>query len=62
MEEWKMAIKISLGNKKRTFKSIKLAADKSGIKYITLYMRIRAGMTLAQAMKQPVRKYDKQHA
>lgn len=53
-----MSVKISLGNKKRTFKSIKLAADTSGIKYITLYMRIRAGMTLAQAMKQPVRKYS----
>lgn len=54
-----MSVKISLGNKKRTYKSIKLAADQSGIKYITLYMRIRAGMTLAQAMKHPVRVYNK---
>jgi hypothetical protein len=52
-----MSKSISLGNKKKSFKSIKLAADQSGIKYVTLYMRIRAGMTLAQAMKQPVRKY-----
>ena len=55
-----MSVKISLGNKKRTFKSIKLAAKESGMNYITLYMRLRAGMTLAQAMKQPVRKYEKQ--
>jgi hypothetical protein len=57
-----MSKSISLGNKKKVFKSIRLAADQSGIKYITLYMRIRAGMTLAQAMKQPVRKYTKENA
>jgi hypothetical protein len=54
-----MSVKISLGNKKRTFKSIKLAAKESGIPYMTLYMRIRMGKTVAQAMKEPVRKYTK---
>lgn len=50
---------VSLGTKKKAFKSIRLAADQSKIPYMTLYMRLRAGMTLAQAVKQPVRKYQK---
>jgi len=54
-----MSVKISLGNKKRTFKSIKLAAKESGIPYMTLYMRIRMGKTVAQDMKEPVRVYNK---
>jgi len=54
-----MSVKISLGNKKRTFKSIKLAAKESGIPYMTLYMRIRMGKSLKQAMKQPVRVYNR---
>jgi pyruvate/2-oxoacid:ferredoxin oxidoreductase beta subunit len=53
-------VTLSLGNKKRTFKSIKLAADAAGIKYITLYMRLRAGDKLATAVKKAVRKYEKQ--
>lgn len=58
MKEFKM-VTLSLGNKKRTYKSIKLAAEASGIKYITAYMRLRAGMPVAKALKSPVRKYVK---
>jgi hypothetical protein len=52
-----MSIKISLGNKKKSFKSIKIAADVAGISYMTLYMRLRIGMPLSQAVKTPVRSY-----
>ncbi len=48
---------ISMGTKKKQFKSIKLAAAEFNIPYMTLYMRIRMGKTLAQAVKEPVRKY-----
>lgn len=50
---------LSLGNKKRSFKSIRLAAKAVNMPYMTLYMRIRTGMPLAKAVKQPVRKYEK---
>ncbi len=50
---------IKLGNKKKSYKSIKEAAKAAGLSYITMYMRLRAGMTVSQAMKQPVRKYVK---
>ena len=53
-------VTINLGNKKKQFKSIRLAAEASGIKYITLYMRLRAGNSVAKAMNKPVRKYQKQ--
>ena len=52
-------VTISMGNKKRTFKSIRLAAEASGIKYITLYMRLRAGDKPVTAMNKPVRKYER---
>ena len=52
-------VTISMGNKKRTFKSIRLAAEAAGIKYITLYMRLRAGDKPAVAAKKPVRKYER---
>lgn len=52
-------VTISLGNKKRSYKSIKMAADAAGVKYITLYMRLRAGEKAATAVKKPVRKYEK---
>lgn len=51
---------VSFGPKKKAFKSIRLAAAAHNIPYITLYMRIRMGMPLAKAVKQPVRKYQKQ--
>jgi hypothetical protein len=50
---------LSLGNKKRTYKSIKLAAEASGIKYITLYMRLRAGDKPATAVSKKVRVYNR---
>lgn len=53
---------VSLGKKKKAFKSIRLAAVASGVPYMTLYMRLRAGVKPAQAVKQPVRKYQKQEA
>ena len=56
-------VTIKLGTKKKSFKSIRLAAEAAGINYITFYMRLRAGMTPAQAMKEPVRAYnEKQEA
>jgi len=50
---------ISMGMKKKQFKSIKLAAAEFNIPYITLYMRLRMGKTLAQAVREPVRVYNK---
>lgn len=50
---------ISMGTKKKQFKSIRLAADQSNCSYICLYMRLRAGMSLPQAMNKPVRVYRK---
>lgn len=58
MKEFKM-VTVSLGTKKRSFKSIKLAAEAAGVKYMTLYMRLRAGDKPATAVKKPVRKYEK---
>jgi hypothetical protein len=53
-------ITIKMGNKKRTFKSIRLAAEAANIPYMTFYMRLRAGDKPATAMNKPVRKYQKQ--
>lgn len=55
-------VTISLGNKKRTYRSIKLAAEAAGMNYITLYMRLRAGDKPATAVKKAVRKYEKQES
>lgn len=52
-------VMIKLGNKKKSYRSIKLAAEAAGIKYITLYMRLRAGDKPCTAVKKPVRPYDK---
>lgn len=54
-----MAKSISMGNKKAVHKSIRIAAEKAGVPYMTLYMRLRMGMPVAQAVKKPVRKYTK---
>jgi len=56
-----MSKSISLGNKKRSFKSIKLAAAEFNMPYMTLYMCIRMGKTLVQAVREPVRKYEKRN-
>ena len=57
-----MSNTVTTGNKKKVYKSIRLAAQAAGVPYITLYMRLRMGMTVSQAMKTPVRKYTKQKA
>lgn len=51
---------VSLGNKKKQYASIKLAAQAAEISYITYYMRLRMGTAPATAAKKPVRKYTKQ--
>lgn len=53
---------VKLGNKKKAYRSIKLAAKAAGMTYITLYMRLRAGDKPATAVKKPVRKYEKSYA
>ncbi len=52
-------VTIKLGNKKKSFKSIRLAAEAAGMPYITFYQRLRAGDSAVVAMKKPVRKYNK---
>lgn len=52
-------VTISMGTKKRKFKSIKEAAEVTGIKYITLYMRLRFGQKPVTAVNKPVRQYRK---
>lgn len=52
-------VTLSLGNKKKTFPSIKAAAQETGIPYMTLYLRLRMGMRPSEAIKKPVRKYSK---
>lgn len=52
-------VTLSLGNKKRTFRSIREASVFTGIKYITLYQRLRYGLKPATAVRRPVRKYTK---
>lgn len=54
-----MSNTVSLGTKKKQFKSIRLAAEAAGVPYMTLYMRLRAGMKPGEAVKKPVRKYQK---
>lgn len=54
-----MSNTVSLGTKKKAFKSIRLAAEANNMDYMVLYMRLRAGMPLSKAVKLPVRKYNK---
>ena len=55
-----MSNTVSLGSKKKSFKSIRLAAEAANVPYMTFYMRLRAGMKPATAVKKPVRKYERQ--
>lgn len=55
-----MSKSISMGSKKKVFKSIRLAAEAAGVPYMTFYMRLRMGTKPATAAKKPVRKYQKQ--
>ena len=52
-------VTVSMGNKKRTFKSVREYAEYAGIRYMTAYMRLRNGMKPATAAKKPVRKYSR---
>lgn len=53
---------VSMGSKKKAYRSIKLAAKAAGVSYMTAYMRLRMGMPPAKAFTKPVRKYQKQEA
>ncbi len=55
-------ITITAGSKKKIYKSIREASDATGISYMTLYMRLRAGVPVGKAMKKPVRSYNKKAA
>lgn len=50
---------IKLGKKKKSYKSIKEAAEAVGLSYMVYYMRLRAGKNPAQALKAPVRPYHR---
>lgn len=50
---------VAMGNKKKVYKSIRLAAEAAGIDYMTFYMRLRAGVRPAVAANKKVRKYVK---
>ena len=50
---------VSMGNKQKQYKSIKMAAAAAGVPYITYYMRLRMGMTAKQAATKPVRQYTR---
>jgi hypothetical protein len=54
-----MSNTISLGTKKKAFKSIRLAAEAANMPYMTFYMRLRAGMKPGEAVKKPVRPYTR---
>ena len=54
-----MSNTVSLGTKKKAFKSIRLAAEAAGVPYMTFYMRLRAGMKPGEAVKKPVRSYTR---
>lgn len=42
-----------------TYKSLTVAAEKTGVPYMTLYMRVRRGWTAGQAANRKVRTYTK---
>ena len=53
-------VAVPTGTKKKTFRSIKEAAEASGIPYMTLYMRVRKlGWKGATAVKRKPRKYTR---
>jgi hypothetical protein len=55
-------VTIKMGNKKKQFKSIRLAAEAADIPYMTLYMRLRAGVKPVSAMNKPVRVYTRKES
>jgi len=50
---------IKMGNKKKAYRSIRLAAEAAGVPYMTFYLRLRMGASVKEAMTKPVRKYTK---
>ncbi len=55
-----MSVKVSLGKKKKTYKSIQEASKATGIPYITLYMRVKKlNWPIQKAVKASVRQYHK---
>lgn len=64
-----MSVTISMGTKKKVYKSIRLAAEAHNISYMVLYMRLRSadkqgglGWKVRTAAKRPVRSYRRQAA
>ncbi len=53
---------VSTGTKKKSYKSIRLAAEAAGVPYMTFYMRLRMGMPAQKAMKKPVRVYNRKES
>lgn len=55
-----MSVKVSLGKKKKTYKSIREASNSTGIPYMTLYMRVhKLKWPVQKAVKAQVREYRK---
>ncbi len=54
-----MSVAVPLGPKKKTYKTIRAAAEAAGINYVTFYQRLKAGLSAQEAIKKPVRKYKK---
>lgn len=52
-------VTLSMGNKKKIYRSIKAASEATGVPYMTLYMRLRFGVKPVTAVKRPIRKYTK---
>ncbi len=57
-----MSNTVSTGAKKKSYKSIRLAAEAAGVPYMTFYMRLRMGMPAQKAMKKPVRVYNRKES
>lgn len=53
---------VSMGTKKKAFKSIRLAAAAAGVPYMTFYMRLRMGTKPVTAASRKVRKYERSNA
>jgi hypothetical protein len=50
---------VSMGSKKKQYRSIRLASEAAGVSYMTFYMRLRFGVKPTTAANKPVRKYVK---
>ncbi len=50
---------VSMGSKKKVYKSIRWAAEAAGVPYMTFYMRLRAGVKPVTAANKRVRVYNK---